>query len=149
MKNTKAKETFIKITGWLYALLFLYASVAKIIDYQDFRIQLGQSPLFAAIAIPVSIAVPVAEIIVAFLLFSEKFRMPALFAGYGLMCMFSAYIYIILNYSPYVPCSCGGVLEKMDWNQHLLFNLVFVILAAIAIVFSTDPKIIRNYENRK
>jgi hypothetical protein len=33
--------------------------------------------------------------------------------------------------SPYLPCSCGGILETMNWKEHLVFNLVFVCLAAL------------------
>ena len=65
---------------------------------------------------------------------STKFRFFGLFAAYTLMAMFTAYIYIILNFSAFVPCSCGGVLENMTWNQHLVFNICFIILAGIAIL---------------
>jgi len=32
-----------------------------------------------------------------------------------------------------LPCSCGGVIAKLSWNQHLLLNLGFVLLALGAI----------------
>src|SRR3970040_1025074 len=58
------------------------------------------------------------------------------------MVMFTAYIFIILNYSPFVPCSCGGILEKMGWKEHFIFNFVFIILAAagIMILATVVPK---------
>src|SRR5690606_14703009 len=56
------------------------------------------------------------------------------------MVMFTAYIFIILNFSDFVPCSCGGVLEKMSWTQHLIFNVVFIILAGVAVFFSLQEK---------
>ena len=52
------------------------------------------------------------------------------------MVMFTAYIYLILNYSDFIPCSCGGVLEDLSWTQHLIFNIVFIFLAGVAIFFS-------------
>ncbi|MDR6919500.1 hypothetical protein J2Y40_000330 [Chryseobacterium sp. 2987] len=51
------------------------------------------------------------------------------------MSAFTIYIYIILNYSDFVPCSCGGILEKLGWWEHLLFNIVIVILVFSAIVY--------------
>ncbi len=47
---------------------------------------------------------------------------------------------MILNYSEFIPCSCGGILEKMDWKTHLIFNIATVIVAAFTIVLSPDPK---------
>ncbi|MCC9073533.1 hypothetical protein LNQ49_18305 [Flavobacterium sp. F-65] len=39
----------------------------------------------------------------------------------------------MLNYSSYLPCSCGGILEKMSWLEHLIFNFIFVLLAGLAL----------------
>src|SRR5690606_28338776 len=61
------------------------------------------------------------------------FRYFSLFASYLLIVMFTAYILIILNFSDFIPCSCGGVLEKLSWTQHLLFNIAFIALSCIAI----------------
>jgi hypothetical protein len=65
----------------------------------------------------------------------DRFRVLALFAAFALMVMFTAYIFIILNFSDFIPCSCGGVLEKLSWTQHLIFNLVFIVLAGVAVFF--------------
>lgn len=118
----------------LYALLFIYAATSKLLDYDTFRVQLGQSPLLNAFADWVSIGVPGIEIVIAIALMLPKYRLTGLYASYLLMSMFTMYIYIILNYSAFVPCSCGGILQKMTWNEHLLFNSVFMLLAIIAIL---------------
>lgn len=133
MKNNIRQGIAIAVS-YLYALLFMYAAFSKLFKYEQFRVQLGQSPLLSAFATPVSVAVPALEIFIAVMLVYDRLRFFGLFLGYGLMAMFTAYIYIILNYSAFVPCSCGGILEKMTWNQHLLFNLVFVLLALVAIL---------------
>jgi uncharacterized membrane protein YphA (DoxX/SURF4 family) len=138
-KNMKAfvpfKNTIIDIICLLFALLFIYAATSKLFDFENFTIQLGQSPLLSAFAGWISITVPVLEIIIAVSLLIKPLRVPALYASYLLMVMFTAYIYIILNYSAFVPCSCGGILEKMTWEEHLVFNSFFIILAVIAILF--------------
>lgn len=118
----------------LYILLFIYASASKLLDFQHFRIQLGQSPLLSAFAGQVAIIVPVAEIFICVLLLIPKYKPAGLFAAYGLMVMFTAYIFIILNYTSFVPCSCGGVLEKLDWQSHLVFNLFFILLAVLGVI---------------
>lgn len=122
----------------LFVLLFLYASASKLMDFQHFKIELGQSPLLSAFADQFSVFVPVLEIIICVLLLIPRFKLVGLFAAYGLMVMFTAYIFIILHYTSFVPCSCGGVLEKMSWNAHLAFNVVFIFLGIIAILLSEN-----------
>lgn len=144
--NNAARNSIILIICYLHIILFTYAATSKLLDYQNFKIQLGQSPLLSPFAGIVSWAVPSIEFLISLLLAIPKFRLSALFAAFSLMAMFTAYIYIILNYSAFVPCSCGGVLEKMTWDQHLLFNIAFILLSAIAILiypladFSKDFK---------
>lgn len=128
------KSGIVIFVSYGYALLFIYAASSKLLDYQNFQIQLGQSPLLSAFAGSVALTVPITEILIALMLFIPKFRLIGLFAAFSLMTMFTAYIYIILNYSSFVPCSCGGVLQKMTWDQHLIFNEAFLILAALAIL---------------
>lgn len=134
--TTNLKNNIILAICYLYAFLFTYAAISKILDYNSFRIQIGQSPLLSAFAGIFAVAVPTVELIIVILLCIPRYRISALFASFCLMVMFTTYIFLILNYSSYVPCSCGGILEKMDWSEHLIFNLVFVILALVAIILS-------------
>ncbi|WP_055096687.1 DoxX family protein [Flavobacterium aquidurense] len=129
----KPKELFIEIVCLLYIFLFIYAAMSKGLDFENFKIQLGQSPLLSAFADWVSWLVLIVEFAIAILLIFRRTRIMALYAGFCLMTMFTAYIYIILNYSSFVPCSCGGILEKMNWKQHLAFNIAFVILGGAAL----------------
>ncbi|ETZ24167.1 hypothetical protein N824_16640 [Pedobacter sp. V48] len=78
--------------------------------------------------------VPAVEIVIALLLMFPKTTSLGLFAALGLMTLFTAYIIAILNFSENIPCSCGGVLEHMSWQQHLVFNLVFVFLSIAGIL---------------
>ncbi|ABQ06059.1 MULTISPECIES: MauE/DoxX family redox-associated membrane protein [Flavobacterium] len=132
------KSAIVEAICLLYILLFVYASVSKIIDFENFQVQLGQSPLLSAFAVPVSWGVIISELGIALMLVFPGSRKIGLYAGFCLMTMFSAYIFIILNYSSFVPCSCGGILEKMSWGTHLAFNIVFVLLAALAITVYPD-----------
>jgi hypothetical protein len=118
--------------------MLVYAATSKILDFENFKIQLGQSPLLSSYADWITIIVPLSEFFIAFLLLIPKFRFIGLFASYFLMVLFTAYIYIILNYSAFIPCSCGGILEKMTWNQHLVFNIIFIVFAIVAILLTTE-----------
>ena len=127
------KETFLDIVCLLYIFLLVYAAMNKGLDFENFKVQLGQSPLLSAFADWVSWMVLIIEFLIALFLFFRRTRLMALYAGFALMTMFSVYIFVILNYGSFIPCSCGGVLEKMSWKQHLVFNIVFVLLAGSAL----------------
>ena len=136
------RNTIIEIIAFLYIFLFMYAAVSKLVDYEKFRVQLGQSPLLTAFAGWVAWIVPAIEIIISVMLAVPRFRMTGFYASFSLMVMFTAYIIAILQFSDYIPCSCGGILQNMSWNQHMLFNIGFILLALVGIVLDTrQPEI--------
>lgn len=121
---------------YLFILLFIYAAVSKLTDFQNFKIQLAQSPLLTAFASFIAYAVIGMEVLIAVLLCFSITRKTGLYLFLGLMSAFSVYIYLILNHSPFVPCSCGGVLEKMGWDEHLAFNLLICMLALACCLYA-------------
>jgi len=133
--NIKTQKIFLNSICFLYVLLFTYAATSKLLDFENFEVQLGQSPLLSAFAWWVSRLIPALELGIVVLLAVPQWRNLGLFASLILMTMFTSYIFIVLHFSSFVPCSCGGILEKMSWNTHLVFNIVFVALAVLALVW--------------
>lgn len=140
------KKAFVEIICLLYALLFVYAATSKLLDFENFQVQIGQSPLLSTFAGPVSWIVPIIEIIISMCLFTQ-YRLIGLYAALFLMVLFCCYIVIILNFSPFVPCSCGGVLEKFTWTGHLLFNIFYYALAVLG-VFLLESERNSNYKRQ-
>src|SRR5699024_3745910 len=105
---------------YLYIVLFVYASVSKILEFQDFQTQLVQSPVLGAFAVPISYGIILIHMMVSMLLIFEKSRLTGLYLSFLLMVLFTAYIVIILNFTSFTPCSCGGVLEELGWTEHLI-----------------------------
>lgn len=136
------RKIILEVICFLFVLLFLYAAFTKLLDYQKFTVQVGQSPLLTGFGDTIPWLVISLEILVAGLLMFPRTRLVALFASFSLMTMFTAYIVAILNFSPYVPCSCGGVLEKLGWTEHLIFNGVFVVLGLSGIVLQAQDQTI-------
>lgn len=137
-------KLIVKLIAYLFILLFLYAAANKLLDFQKFKVQLGQSPILTEYATPIAFLIPAIEILLAPIVFFEKSRLAGLYGCFSLMVMFSAYIVVVTRFAERVPCSCGGILEAMDWGEHLVFNLVFVIMGIIGIVLQT-----RITENKK
>src|SRR5690606_37858627 len=134
------KNTALNTVSYLCIILFVYAAVSKWLDFETFKNQLGQSPLLSAYADIIVWALPSSEIVIASFLCFKKSRVIGLYSFYFLMIMFTAYIIIILNFTSYTPCSCGGVLEKLGWIEHLYFNLAFIILSALSILHLSSNK---------
>lgn len=131
-------EVIVTVISGFFFLLFLYAAASKLLDYQKFTIQLGQSPVLTGYAGIIAWLIPAIEILICALLIIPRVKILALYASFSLMLMFTAYIFIILNFAERVPCSCGGILDKMGWTEHLIFNCVFVVLGIIGIVLQTN-----------
>jgi len=138
---TRSGRIITDIICYAFVLLFLYAAVSKLLDYQQFELQIAKSPVVTDFAGILAWLVPVVEILVSILLLVPRTVSFGLFGALALMSLFTAYIIAILNFSENIPCSCGGVLEHMSWQQHLVFNLGFVLLAIMGILWRSPPKI--------
>jgi hypothetical protein len=39
----------------------------------------------------------------------------------------------MVSFDKNLPCSCGGIISKLSWKQHILFNLFFIMLSITGI----------------
>ncbi|THU40294.1 hypothetical protein FAM09_10530 [Niastella caeni] len=131
------KNAIIEIISSLLIILFIYASFNKLSDYKLFTVQLSKSPFITSYSSFTAWSIPAIEILIALLLVIKRTRLIGLYASFFLMSLFTAYLIIMLNFSYYIPCSCGGVLEKLSWNQHILFNAFFVIISGTGVLLKT------------
>jgi len=77
---------------------------------------------------------PIVELVVVVLLFIPKTRMKGIIASLALMLAFTIYLVYMLSFTTKLPCTCGGMLQKLSWPQHLVFNIVFILLAITALI---------------
>jgi hypothetical protein len=128
------KSTLVHILSALFILVFIYASVSKLMDIEAYRSQIGQARILSSHKNYLSVFIPSAEIIISFAIAADRLRLIGLYSFYFLMTLFSFYILWVLFYSENVPCSCGGILERMTWTGHLAFNILFSLGAFFAIL---------------
>ncbi|MET3538958.1 MauE/DoxX family redox-associated membrane protein [Chryseobacterium limigenitum] len=129
----KVKTRVVEFISYFFILLFCYASISKIMDFENFQIQISESPLLSVYAGFIPFAIVVLELIIAGLLCYRKTRNVGMIGSFILMLIFTGYIFYIIQTSENLPCSCGGILEKMSWHQHLYFNIGCVVLSVIAL----------------
>ncbi|RQO75626.1 hypothetical protein DBR43_09825 [Pedobacter sp. KBW06] len=137
LKKINKDRFVVLIIVMLYVFLFFYAAAFKLFDVDQFRMQIGQSPLLTDFSGILSWLIPVSEIVIGCCLIIPDLRLKALYAALTLMLMFIAYIITILGYSDYIPCACGGILERLSWKGHLIFNGVFAVLGIAGILLET------------
>ena len=85
METDCKKKIFIQIVSLLYIILFVYASISKLLDFENFQAQLGQSPIVSNYTGIISYAVPVLELALSFLLSFPRFKLFGLFGSFALM----------------------------------------------------------------
>lgn len=131
------RKVIVEIICCLLILLFIYTGLNKMLDYDEFKFQLGRSPYLQSLSGFIAATLPTGELLVALLLVLKPTRLLGLYASYFLMLLFTGYIWMMLKYSYYLPCSCGGVLAALSWEDHLLFNAGFTLLALAGVVLQT------------
>ncbi|HKG07998.1 MAG TPA: MauE/DoxX family redox-associated membrane protein [Pedobacter sp.] len=121
---------------YLFVALFIYTGSSKLADTKAFEAVLIRYPLIGGYSGFIAYTVPLVEFAVSLLLIVPKTRRHGLKVSLFVMIAFLLYImYLFLSKSE-LPCSCGGILAKLTWQQHLWFNAFFVILALLGIMVS-------------
>lgn len=144
MKKTTpvtAKGLSVELLCGLPMLLFIYSGSVKLLDFRTSRGEMLNQPFPHWLAIFFAYAIPIAELSIVIVLIVgaigyEKIRTWGLKASFVLMSLFSGYaLAILLHLFPRIPCSCGGIIHKLSWGQHLILSLFFVVISLAAIVW--------------
>jgi hypothetical protein len=128
------RKMIVEIISALFILLFLYTAINKTLDIQKTVNVIDKTPLLSVYAVPVAWLVVIAEYLTSCLLFIPGTRKAGLYSSLGLMTAFTCYIGYMKAFVEKLPCSCGGVISRLSWTQHLFFNLAFILLAIVAII---------------
>lgn len=145
MHSLKIKKAGItEIVALMIAVLFLYAAYSKLADYDQSKATMLKQVFPKSISLILAWALPATELITTALLCIRETRLKGLYASLFLLSVFTIYIAIAMNGAfSKIPCSCGGILQKMNYKTHILFNISFILLAFIGIVKAenhTKPK---------
>jgi len=122
------KKAIIDAVAFLMITIFTYTAIMKFTDLQKFHGGLSHAPFISSVAWPIAILVPALEVFISALLFFPKSRVKGLWGSLALMVAFTGYLGYIITYQPHSLCSCGGIIEVLNWNQHVIFNSTLIIL---------------------
>ena len=129
------RQILLECISALLVMLFLYASLSKFLDFHTFIGEMNNQPLPNSWTPFLVWFIPCSEILMCIALLFERTRLIGFYAALFFMSLFTIYsIIIILNFFGRIPCSCGGVIKRLTWNQHIVLNLFFVALSISGIV---------------
>lgn len=132
MKYMRMRNIYVEVVSAILIVLFVYVAVSKLLDHYYFQSVLGNSPLIGDAKIIVSWLIPVIELVISALLLIPMYRSKGLLSATILLIVFTLYIAYLLIFVPELPCSCGGILNKLSWPAHLEVNgfLTFLSFSA-------------------
>ncbi len=129
------------IAAMALIMLFIYSGITKFLDFDKFTQEMSLSPFFSKSLIPyIAFSVLAMECIISGLFVFERTRDYAFILSITLLTLFTTYIHLLLK-AEFIPCSCGGILNNMDWNTHIIFNVAFILLATLGYIFNYDKKL--------
>ncbi len=149
MKSTnRFRYCYVEIVKALTVLLFLYTAIMKLKDHTGFVAAIEKNPLLADYASLLSWLVPVCEIVLVVLLAIPRSRRVGLLGSFILMVAFTAYVGYMVATSSDLPCTCGGIVQQMSWQQHFVFNTIFSILTLTSFLLFPKRYAVANRSSR-
>lgn len=133
------KEILMIGTVVFVIILFSYTAVSKLLDYEKFvfQMRLAPVPFMKTMAPVIGRVLPWIELALVVMLYKEKTRLLAYKASFVLMVLFEIYItwmkVVSVRTGITLPCTCGGILSRMGWEQHLFFNASVIVLLLLSI----------------
>jgi hypothetical protein len=118
-------------------MLFTYAAIFKAMDYSLFISDMSKSPLL--VKYDMNLLAPVVlgtEFLIIVLLCFPVTRKMGFFLSFFVMAMFSLYLSTLYFFFTNIPCSCGGILGKMPYPVHIVFNVCFTVLSGTGVLLS-------------
>lgn len=132
-----SNEVITFIPAVLLLMLWGYAAISKIAEYDKFvlQMQLAPVPLMKFLGPILGWLVPLSELALVGMLLTDRFRSLGLLLSFGLLMIFEIYIAAMLLSRLELPCTCGGLISKLQWKEHLVFNSVFILISIFPFLY--------------
>ena len=131
MKNLIAILTI--AISLFFAVLFSYAAMSKATGFKNFRDQLGQAPGVEGYGEPLAYGIIALQTVCIIMLCYRPLRFWGLWITLVMLSVFAGYTAVILI-GKKLPCTCIGLLEKMDWKENLALNIGLMIIALTGLI---------------
>lgn len=131
------KKIVIEVIAALLVLLFLYAGISRFLTFKVFVDEINNQPFPNWLTPYLAVGIPTMEILIAVALLFERTRKAGFYGSVFLLSVLSIYGALVwFGAFAYVPCSCAGMVKHLNWGQHLLLTLGFLVLSAVGITLN-------------
>ena len=121
------KKNWEGLAALAYAGLFGYGLWAKLRHFEDYRLQLEQSPAPAWMVPLLVWGVPILEFLVMVLLVRRRWLPYGMAAGLLLLLCFSGWLVLVI-WEGAPSCACGGWLQDLRPGWHIVLNIAFAAI---------------------
>jgi putative oxidoreductase len=142
------KENIYQAVVFLIVLLWIYAGLSKLFNYELSKYQMLNQVFPKPVALIFTWLIPAIELVTGILLCIPKTFRYALDISFLLLTAFTCYILGgILNLYSRIPCTCGGIIKSFSWGWHLVFNLFFLGLNLYVLILHGNERRARQRSN--
>lgn len=142
----KTKAVIVEIIIALLGIFWVYASITKLLDYDTYWRQVMHYIQNNVWAKGIAIVLPILQFLTAIGLVFRQSRIMALLISLVMLLFFTGLIIYLLYFAAVTPCSCNGIVSGFSWKQHLLFNIVFLLINITGIVLMIKVPLLRRYQ---
>lgn len=113
---------------------FAYTLSNKLLQFDAFKLNVARTGLFEGMMVDAVayLAVTLEAASILLLVFSRKW---GLRFALLMMLAFTAYILYLASTGHYEVCGCGGVLNGLKFQWHLLINLVLIFILLLYVIY--------------
>jgi putative oxidoreductase len=134
------KRIVLEIICFLLVSLMLYASVSRMLDFHTFIDDINNQPLPNSLTQWLVYGIPGLQVLTALLLIFERTRMAGLALALVITSFYILYnILILTDFFGRIPCTCGGMIKHLSWQQHLVFSVFFAGVSLAGILLMRKP----------
>ncbi|UOE52563.1 hypothetical protein MTO98_15915 [Mucilaginibacter sp. SMC90] len=129
------------LISFLLILMFSYAAISKLSDIDTYKLEMIRQPFPGWSINTLIIIIPLAELTTVISLLFKITRTFGYYSATVLMLIFTGYVGLAMTGAfGKVPCSCGGIISKLNWQQHFIFNLLFLSVSIYGLLIDLKER---------
>lgn len=134
-KSIKFQKVVAEIIYLFLISFFCYTALNKFLNINSFRINMIKTSIFDKdVVFYLSYFVIFIEFLVVLILLINKIKGLIMFSF--LMLVFTLYISYLNFKGLYEVCGCGGILNGLDYNYHLIINITLIFSSIYCLLIS-------------
>lgn len=129
----------------LVCVTFLYTGLTKILNFDEWNFKYNKIDLIHDNNLIGGLyIIPFLELLIPIMFFISYFKLYASILSTLMMALFTIYTYYKIYISDDSLCSCGGIFNFINLEEHFMVNIL-LLLASLYLMFSTYNSTIHKY----